>query len=145
MLVVAGNRRFGFEVKRAEAPRPTSSMRSAFETLGLDRLDVVHAGTESYAMAPGIKGAARRPPRNGAAAAPGVSSTSPFSGESGGISSLVDVVGETVCSGTGSFPTVGTQSSPRVAARSPRETVESVVERTNTPRPGAVMVSTSSP
>ena len=37
------------------------------------------------------------------------------------------------------------QSSPRVAARSPRETVESVVERTNTPRAGAVMVSTSSP
>ena len=51
LLVVAGNRRFGFEVKRAEAPRPTPSMRSAFETLGLDRLDVVHAGTESYAMA----------------------------------------------------------------------------------------------
>ena len=55
LLVVAGNRRFGFEVKRAEAPRPTPSMRSAFETLGLDRLDVVHAGTESYAMAPGIR------------------------------------------------------------------------------------------
>ena len=36
-------------------------------------------------------------------------------------------------------------SSPSVAARSPRETVESVVERTNTPRAGAVMVSTSSP
>ena len=37
------------------------------------------------------------------------------------------------------------QSSPSVAARSPRETVESVVERTNTPRAGAVTVSTSSP
>ena len=37
------------------------------------------------------------------------------------------------------------QSRPSVAARSPRETVESVVERTNTPRAGAVMVSTSSP
>ena len=49
------NRRLGFEVKRAEAPRPTPSMRSAFETLGLDRLDVVHGGTESYAMAPGIR------------------------------------------------------------------------------------------
>ena len=55
LLVVAGNRRYGFEVKRAEAPRPTLSMRSAFETLGLDRLDVVHAGTERYAMAPGIR------------------------------------------------------------------------------------------
>ena len=39
----------------------------------------------------------------------------------------------------------GAQSSPSVAARSPRETIESVVERTNTPRAGAVMVSTSSP
>ena len=43
------------------------------------------------------------------------------------------------------FPGARAQSRPRVAARSPRETVESVVERTNTPRTGAVMVSTSSP
>ena len=35
------------------------------------------------------------------------------------------------------------QRRPRVAARSPRETVESVVERTNTPCAGAVTVSTS--
>ena len=55
LLVVAGNRRYGFEVKRAEAPRMTPSMRSAFETLRLDRLDVVHAGTESYAIAPGMR------------------------------------------------------------------------------------------
>ena len=43
------------------------------------------------------------------------------------------------------LPDTRAQSSPSVAARSPRETVESVVERTNTPRAGAVMVSTSSP
>lgn len=55
LLVIAGNQRYGFEVKRAEAPRTTPSMRSAFETLGLDRLDVVHAGEQSYAMAPGIR------------------------------------------------------------------------------------------
>ena len=55
LLVVAGDRRYGFEVKRAEAPRPTPSMRSAFETLGLDRLDVVHAGAQSYAMARGMR------------------------------------------------------------------------------------------
>ena len=30
-------------------------MRSAFETLGLDRLDVVHTGEQSYAMALGIR------------------------------------------------------------------------------------------
>ena len=55
LLVIAGNQRYGFEVKRAEAPRTTPSMRSAFETLGLDRLDVVHAGERSYPMAPGIR------------------------------------------------------------------------------------------
>ena len=55
LLVVAGNRRYGFEVKRAEAPRLTSSMRSALETLGLDRLDVVHAGAQSYTMATGVR------------------------------------------------------------------------------------------
>ena len=55
LLVVAGSRRYGFEVKRSEAPRLTGSMRSAFESLGLDRLDVVHAGTDGYAMAPGVR------------------------------------------------------------------------------------------
>ena len=30
-------------------------MRSAFETLGLDCLDVVHAGEQSYAMTPWIR------------------------------------------------------------------------------------------
>lgn len=39
LLVMAGNRRYGFEVERAEVPRPTQSMRSAFETLGLSGVD----------------------------------------------------------------------------------------------------------
>ena len=55
LLVLAGNRRYGFEVKRTEAPRLTASMRSAFETLRLDRLDVVHAGAERFALAKGIR------------------------------------------------------------------------------------------
>ena len=55
LLVVAGNRRYGFEVKRSEAPRLTPSMRSAFATLELERLDVIHAGTERYQLAPGIR------------------------------------------------------------------------------------------
>ncbi len=55
LLILAGNRRYGFEVKRAEAPRMTASMRAAYETLRLERLDVVHAGTQSYRMAPGIR------------------------------------------------------------------------------------------
>lgn len=55
LLVVAGNRRYGFEVKRAEAPRATRSMHTAVESLRLDRLDVVHAGTTSYALGPRIR------------------------------------------------------------------------------------------
>ena len=55
LLVLSGNRRYGFEVKRTEAPRLTASMRSAYETLRLDRLDVVHAGAERFALAKGIR------------------------------------------------------------------------------------------
>jgi len=55
LLVVAGRRRLGFEVKRAEAPTLTRSMRSSFDTLKLDRLDVIHAGTQRYQLAEGIR------------------------------------------------------------------------------------------
>lgn len=55
LLVLDGSRRHGFEVKRSEAPRLTRSMRSALETLGLDNLDVVHAGTERYRLAPQVR------------------------------------------------------------------------------------------
>ena len=55
LLVVAGQRRLGFEVKRAEAPRLTRSMRSSFETLKLDSLDVIHAGSQPYQLAEGIR------------------------------------------------------------------------------------------
>ena len=55
LLVVAGNRRYGFEVKRTEAPRLTTSMRSALETLDLQRLDVVHAGQRLYKLAPRVR------------------------------------------------------------------------------------------
>ena len=55
LLVVAGHRRYGFEVKRTEAPRLTASMRSAMETLDLQRLDVVHAGRRLYNLAPRVR------------------------------------------------------------------------------------------
>ena len=55
LLVVAGRRRYGFEVKRTEAPRLTASMRSAVETLDLRRLDVVHAGRRLYRLAPRVR------------------------------------------------------------------------------------------
>lgn len=41
LLVMDRGRRFGFELKHSEAPRVTSSMRSAVETLGLSRLWIV--------------------------------------------------------------------------------------------------------
>ncbi len=52
---MAGRRRYGFEVKRTEAPRLTTSMRSAVETLDLQRLDVVHAGQRLYRLAPRVR------------------------------------------------------------------------------------------
>ena len=55
LLITDGNRRYGFEVKRSEAPRLTPSMRSALQTLNLDRLDVVHAGTERYQLGSRIR------------------------------------------------------------------------------------------
>ena len=55
LLIVAGERRLGFEVKRAEAPTLTRSMRSSFETLKLDRFHVIHAGTQRYQLAEGIR------------------------------------------------------------------------------------------
>ena len=60
LLVVRGSRRLGFEVKRAEAPRLTPSMRSAIEDLHLERLWVVHAGARSYPMADAVMAAALR-------------------------------------------------------------------------------------
>lgn len=41
LLVMERGRRFGFELKHSEAPKVTRSMRSAVETLGLDRLWIV--------------------------------------------------------------------------------------------------------
>jgi hypothetical protein len=50
LLVVRGERRLGFEVKRTTAPRLTSSMRSSLAALRLDRLYVVHAGEDSFRL-----------------------------------------------------------------------------------------------
>ena len=55
LLVVRGNKRQGFEFKRTEAPHVTPSMKIALEDLGLDRLDVVHAGKETFPLAKRIR------------------------------------------------------------------------------------------
>lgn len=50
LLVVRGKLRLGFEIKRTETPSVTPSMRSALENLRLDRLDVVHAGPDTFQL-----------------------------------------------------------------------------------------------
>lgn len=48
LLLFRGNRRYGVEVKRADAPELTPSMRHAMTDLRLDRLTVVYPGTRRY-------------------------------------------------------------------------------------------------
>ena len=55
LLAVSAGHRHGFEVKRTEAPRLTTSMLSAVETLKLDHLDVIHAGQDTFQLAPRIR------------------------------------------------------------------------------------------
>ncbi len=55
LLVVRGNRRWGFEFKRTDAPRVTASMRIALEDLRLERLDVLHAGSHTFPLAERIR------------------------------------------------------------------------------------------
>ncbi|HEY2030378.1 MAG TPA: ATP-binding protein [Myxococcales bacterium] len=58
LLIVRGAARKGFEFKRTSAPAVTPSMRIAMEDLKLDSLDVIHAGTDSYPLAKGIRAVA---------------------------------------------------------------------------------------
>jgi predicted AAA+ superfamily ATPase len=55
LVVVAGAKRHGFEVKRTDSPSVTTSMRTAVELLRLDRLDVIHAGARSFPLGPRIR------------------------------------------------------------------------------------------
>jgi predicted AAA+ superfamily ATPase len=58
LLVVRGRQRFGFEFKRTTAPRVTPSMRSALTDLRLKRLDVMHAGGDTFPLEKGIRAVA---------------------------------------------------------------------------------------
>jgi uncharacterized protein len=60
LLIRRGNHQRGFELKLTSSPRVTPSMRSALEVLGLEDLVVIHAGTESYPLAPRIRAVALR-------------------------------------------------------------------------------------
>ena len=60
LLVVRGRRRVGFEIKRTTAPASTRSMHAARASLGLERIDVIHAGQETFPLAEGIRAVAFR-------------------------------------------------------------------------------------
>jgi hypothetical protein len=51
LLLFAGGRRIGVEVKRADAPQVTRSMRVAMADLRLDRLVVLYPGDRAYDLA----------------------------------------------------------------------------------------------
>lgn len=55
LLVVQGGRRRGFEFKRTDAPTVTKSMHISMQDLGLESLDVIHTGRETYPLAPKIR------------------------------------------------------------------------------------------
>ena len=50
LLVTSGGRRLGFEIKYTASPRLTKSMRSAMDTLHLDRLVVIYPGERQLAL-----------------------------------------------------------------------------------------------
>lgn len=50
LLIVRGRKRWGFEIKRTSAPKITPSMHMALKDLNLQRLDIIHAGEESFQM-----------------------------------------------------------------------------------------------
>ena len=60
LLIVRGRRRLGFEFKRTTAPKITPSMRAALEDLELSRIDIIHAGSETFPLARRIRAVAAR-------------------------------------------------------------------------------------
>jgi predicted AAA+ superfamily ATPase len=50
LLVIRGQKRWGFEFKRTSSPRVTPSMRSAVSDLHLQFLDVIHAGEITFPL-----------------------------------------------------------------------------------------------
>jgi len=58
LLVVDGRRRYGFEIKRTTTPALTPSIRSALADLALTRLDVIHAGSETFPLAGSVRAVA---------------------------------------------------------------------------------------
>jgi predicted AAA+ superfamily ATPase len=58
LLIVRGRLRLGFEIKRTSSPKLTPSMRNAMSDLRLERLDVIHAGEETFPLADRVRAVA---------------------------------------------------------------------------------------
>jgi uncharacterized protein len=58
LLVVRGGTRRAFEIKRTTTPVVTKAMRIAMADLKIDSMDVIHAGTNTFPLAPGIRAVA---------------------------------------------------------------------------------------
>ena len=58
LLIVSGQRRLGFEVKRTTAPRLTRSMAAVLEALDLERLDLIHAGEATFSLGAKVRAVA---------------------------------------------------------------------------------------
>jgi predicted AAA+ superfamily ATPase len=57
LLLIKDNQRIGVECKRMDAPKLTSSMRTAMQDLELDKMVVVYPGSQSYSLAEAITAA----------------------------------------------------------------------------------------
>lgn len=55
LLLFRAGKRYGFEIKRSDAPKLSPSMKIALEDLGLDRLFVLYPGNISYALTTKVK------------------------------------------------------------------------------------------
>ena len=58
LLIVRGSERRGFEIKRTTAPKLTRSMHVALKDLKLSSLDVIHAGRDTFLLAPEVRAVA---------------------------------------------------------------------------------------
>jgi predicted AAA+ superfamily ATPase len=58
LLVARGRTRLGFEIKHTVAPQVTRSMTIAIADLGLDRLDVIHIGKDTYPLGEKVRAVA---------------------------------------------------------------------------------------
>lgn len=50
LLIVRGQKRLAFEIKRTSSPKVTRSMHSAIEDLGLKQIDLIHPGSETFPL-----------------------------------------------------------------------------------------------